>query len=121
PPLSVSALADLPGSPKTRGFSSRSPQLDAFRKAEVSLHGSLDSHWHRPLHITSFLSHSMLTRRDGLVNVNEGCMREGPDVSKVCCDTGATLHLCEVRQRLKSSSYILPRADIRAGWPHARS
>ena len=34
----------------------RSPQLDAFRKPEVSSTGSSDSQSYRPLHITSFLS-----------------------------------------------------------------
>src|SRR5881397_3212547 len=67
----------LPGSPKTRGFSLRSPQLDAFRKAEVSRPGSLDSHWHRPLHITSFLSLLMLTRRSKAVNVSTVAFRKG--------------------------------------------
>src|SRR5438128_670161 len=50
----------LPGHQRPNAFSARSPQLVSLRKAEVSSYGSLDSHWHRPLHITSFLSEMML-------------------------------------------------------------
>src|SRR5689334_1840105 len=46
PPLRVSRRLARP----------RSPQLDAFRKPEVSSTGSSDSQSYRPLHITSFLS-----------------------------------------------------------------
>jgi hypothetical protein len=46
----------------------------------VSSHGSLDSHWHRPLHITSFLSEMMLTRPAKAVNVARDSLetRESP-------------------------------------------
>src|SRR5436190_23329794 len=54
----------LPGHQRPSEFSARSPQIDSLRKAEVSSHGSLDSHWHRPLHITSFLSEKMLHGAD---------------------------------------------------------
>src|SRR5207237_4751901 len=54
----------MPGHQRPRVVSSRSPQMDAFRKAEVRAVGSLVSHWHRPLHITSFLSPSILRHGD---------------------------------------------------------
>src|SRR3989442_7970079 len=66
----------VPVSPNTRGFSLRYPLLDTFRKAEVSRPGSLDSHWHRPLHITSFLSELMLTRLSDAVNVSAVALRD---------------------------------------------
>src|SRR5207302_770075 len=41
------------------------PQLDAFRKPEVSSTGSSDSQSYRPLHITSFLSPPIVPKAGG--------------------------------------------------------
>src|SRR6185436_4551514 len=89
--------------------SSRSPQLVSLRKAEVSTPGSLVSHRHHPLHITSFLSLSMLTcpprgrqcevRRKNKLPANVPARQARP--SRIHSGEGATtaLSLSEERRR----------------------
>src|SRR4029077_6010357 len=56
----------------------RSPQLDAFRKPEVSSTGSSDSQSYRPLHITSFLSPQIVANpTTGSLDAPNGTSDEG--------------------------------------------